>query len=155
MPIEKLERHELFKLLSAKEMDRLSSASGVVSRKEGERLYSDGVPASHFFVLLKGRVELRRPTKGGPSLLVEDLLPGSIFGVSCLTGTERHILNAECVDDSEVLKVEGAVLRELLKDNPVVGYAIQRRVSEIFFKRYVYAMERLETIMHAMPLGRG
>src|SRR4030042_616642 len=106
--------------------------------------------ASHFFVLLKGRVELRRPTKGGPSLLVEDLLPGSIFGVSCLTGTERHLLNAECVEDSEVLKVEGAVLRDILKDNPVVGYAIQRRVSEIFFKRYVYAMERLETIMHAM-----
>jgi len=154
MVIEKLERHELFGLLSAKEMDHLSSASSVVSRKEGERLYSDGIPASHFFVLLKGRVELRRPTKGGPSLLVEDLLPGGIFGVSCLTGTERHILNAECVEDSEVLKVEGAVLRRILKDNPVVGYAIQSRVSEIFFQRYVYAMERLETIMHAMPLGR-
>jgi len=155
MAIEKLERHELFSLLSAKEMDRLSGASSAVSRKEGERLYSDGIPASHFFVLLKGRVELRRPTKGGPSLVIEDLLPGSIFGVACLTGAERHLLDAECVEDSEVLKVEGAVLLQILKDNPVVGYAIQRRVSEIFFKRYVYTMERLETIMHAMPLGRG
>ena len=154
MAVEKLERHELFELLSPKEIERLSSASGVVKLKEGERLYSDGIPASHLFVLLKGRVELRRPTKGGPSLLIEDLLPGSIFGVSCLTGTERYLLNAECVEDSEVLKVEGGELRQILDQNPLVGYALQRRVSQIFFKRYVYAMERLETIMQAMPLGR-
>jgi len=154
MAVEKLERHELFELLSPKEVERLSSASGSVKLKQGERLYSEGIPASHFFVLLNGRVELRRPTKGGPSLLVEDLLPGSIFGVSCLTGTERYLLNAECVEDSEVLKVEGRVLRHILDENPVVGYAIQRRVSQIFFKRYVHAMERLETIMQAMPLGR-
>ncbi len=154
MAVEKLERHELFELLNPKEMDRLSNASGVVKLKEGERLYSEGMPASHLFVLLKGRVELRRPIKGGPSLLFEDLLPGSIFGVSCLTGTERYLLNAECVEDSEVLKMEGGVLRQILDESPLVGYTIQKRISQIFFKRYVYAMERLETIMHAMPLGR-
>jgi CRP-like cAMP-binding protein len=154
MSIEKLERHELFALLNPKEMETLSSASGVMDLREGEKVYSEGMPASHFFVLLKGRVELRRPTKGGPSLLVEDLLKGSIFGVSSLTGTERYLLNAGCVEDSEVLKVEGRALRRVLDANPVVGYSIQRRVSQIFFKRYVYAMERLETIMQAMPLGR-
>jgi CRP-like cAMP-binding protein len=154
MAVEKLERHELFALLNPKEVERLSNASGVVKLKEGERLYSEGLPASHLFVLLRGRVELRRPTKGGLSLLVEDLLEGSIFGVSSLTGTDRYLLNAECVEDSEVLKVEGAVLRHVLDENPVVGYAIQRRISQIFFKRYVDAMERLETIMQAMPLGR-
>jgi CRP-like cAMP-binding protein len=154
LAIEKLEKHELFELLNPKEIETLSSASGVVKLKEGEKIYSEGMPASHFFVLLKGRVELRRPTKGGPSLLVEDLLQGSIFGVSSLTGTERYLLNAECVEDSEVLKVEGRALRHILDENHVVGYAIQRRVSQVFFKRYVCAMERLETIMQAMPLGR-
>jgi CRP-like cAMP-binding protein len=154
MAVERLEKNELFALLSPKEIETINSASGVVRLKEGEKLYSEGMPASHFFVLLKGRVELRRPTKGGPSLLVEDLLPGSIFGVSSMTGTQRYLLNSECVEDSEVLKVEGRVLRQVLEQNPVVGYAIQSRVSQIFFKRYVHAMERLETIMQAMPLGR-
>ena len=154
MAVEKLERHELFELLSPKEIERLSGASGVVKLKEGERLCSEDIPASHLFVLLKGRVELKRPTKGGPSLLIEDLLPGSIFGVSCLTGTERYLLNAECVEDSEVLKMEGGVLRQILDESPLVGYTIQRKISQIFFKRYVYAMERLESIMQAMPLGR-
>jgi CRP-like cAMP-binding protein len=154
MAVEKLERYELFALLNEREMARLSNASGVVELKEGERLYYEGLPASHLFILLKGRVELRRPTKGGPSLLVDDLLPGGIFGVSSLVGTDRYLLNAECVEDSEVLKVEGAVLRHILDENPVVAYAIQKRVSQIFFKRYVDAMERLESIVQAMPLGR-
>ena len=129
MAVERLEKHEPCKLLDQKEVDRLRGVFGVVKLKEGERLYSEGMPASHFFVLLRGRVELRRPTKGGPSLLIEDLIPGSLFGVSCLTGTERHLLNAECVEDSEVLKVEAGVLRQILEENPVVGYAIQSPVS--------------------------
>ena len=154
MPVEKLRRHELFQLLNPKEIERLSNASGVVKLKEGERVYSEGVPASHLFVLLKGRVELRRPTKGGPNLLVDDLLEGSVFGVSSLTGTERYLLNAECVADSEVLKVEGTVLRQILDENPVVGYAIQRKIAQVFFKRYVDTMESLRTVVQAIPLGR-
>jgi len=154
MPVEKLQKHELFGLLTPKEIETLSKVSGVVQLKEGGRVYSEGVPASHLFVLLKGRVELRRPTKGGLSLLVDDLLEGSIFGVSSLTGTARYLLNAECVEDSEVLKVEGGVLRQILNENPAVGYSIQRRISQIFFKRYVDAMERLQSVVQVIPLER-
>jgi CRP-like cAMP-binding protein len=154
MPVEKLEKHELFGLLSPKDIGRLSNASGVVKFKEGDKVYSEGVPASHLFVLLKGRVELRRPTKEGPSLVVDDLIDGSIFGVSALMGTQRYLLNAECVEDSEVLKIEGKVLRQILDGNPVVGYATQRRISQIFFRRYVNAMERLQAVVQAIPLGR-
>lgn len=143
MALEKLEKHELFGLLSPKEIQGLSNASGVVKLKKGDKVYSEGIPASHLFVLLKGRVELRRLKREGPSIVVEDLTEGGLFGVSALMGTERFLLNAECVEDSEVLKIEGKVLRQILDENPAVGYATQRRISQIFFKRYLAAMERL------------
>lgn len=155
MTIEKLEKHELFGLLSPNEINRLSVASGVARLKEGDRIYSEGVPASHLFVLIKGRVELKRPTKGGPNLLVDDLIAGSIFGVSSLMGADRYLLNAECVEDSEVLKIEGIVLRQILDENPVVGYAMQRKVSQIFFNRYLNAMERLHTVVQAITIRSG
>ena len=154
MPIEKLQKHELFGLLNPNEIKRLSAASGIGTLKEGDRIYSEGVPASHLFILIKGRVELKRPTSSGPSFLVDDLIAGSIFGVSSLMGTDRYLLNAECVEDSEVLKIEGKALRQILDDNPVAGYAVQRRVSQIFFKRYLNAMERLQTVVQAIPMGR-
>jgi CRP-like cAMP-binding protein len=74
---------------------------------------------------------------------VDDIVEGGMFGVSSLTGLERYILEAECAKDSEVLKIEINVLRRILDDNPVVGYAIQQRGSQIFFKRYVNAMEMI------------
>jgi CRP-like cAMP-binding protein len=153
MVIEKLQSHELFGLLTPKEVERLSNASGIVKLKKGEKFYSEGVPASNLFVLLNGKVELRRPTKGGLSFLVDDVLGGGVFGVSSLTGGERYLLNAECVEDSEVLKVESRVLRNILDENPAAGYATQRRISQIFFKRYVDAMEKLQTVVQALPMG--
>ncbi|MGD0459483.1 MAG: cyclic nucleotide-binding domain-containing protein [Terriglobia bacterium] len=153
MVIEKLQHHELFGLLTPKEVGRLSDASGVAKLGKGERVYAEGIPASHLFVLLKGRVELRRPAKGGVSFLVDDVVEGGVFGVSSLTGGERYLLNAQCVEDSEVLKVESQTLRRILDENPVVGYAVQRRISQIFFKRYVDAMERLRSVVLAVPVG--
>jgi CRP-like cAMP-binding protein len=50
------------------------------------------------------------------------------------------------MEDSEALKIKGKVLRQILDESPVVGYAMQQRVSQIFFKRYLNAMERLETV---------
>jgi CRP-like cAMP-binding protein len=152
MVIETLKSHELFALLTPKEVETLSGTSSVVTLKKGERAYSAGVPASHLFVLLKGRVELRRPTKGGHSLLVEDIPEGGVFGVSSLQEGERYLLNAECMEDADALKVESRALRSILDRNPAAGYATERRISQIFFKRYVYATERLQAIVQAVPL---
>jgi len=151
MPIEKLQKHELFGLLSPNEIDRLSAVSGVVKLKEGDKVCSEGVPASHLFVLIKGRVELKKPTREGPNILVDDLMAGSIFGVSSLMGAERYLLNAECTEDSEVLKIENRVLSQILDENPVVGYAMQRRVAQIVFRRYLNSIERLQKIIQAIP----
>ena len=120
--------------------------------KEGERICSEGFPASHLFVLIKGRVEHKRPTSEGPNILVDDLIAGSIFGISSLMGADRYLLNAECTEDSEVLKIENKVLRQILDENPVVGYAVQRRISQIVFKRYLNSIERLQSVIRAIPI---
>jgi CRP-like cAMP-binding protein len=154
MLIESLQHEELFGLLTPKEVERLSNASVVVKLNKGERVYAEGMPASHFFVLLKGRVELKRPTKGSISFLVDEVGEKGVFGVSSLMEGDRYLLNAECVADCEVLKVDGQVLRRLLDENPAMGYSLQKRVSQVFFNRYVGAMERLRGVLQAVALGR-
>jgi len=149
---ERLKAQDLFALLTPREVERLSSASGVVRLKKGERVYSDGLPASHLFILIKGQVELRRPASGDFNLVVDDIREGGVFGVSSLEAGERYLLNAECVEDSEVLKIESRVLRVLLDENPAAGYATQRKVTQIFFKRYVAAMERLRAVARAVAM---
>jgi len=150
MTVDALGRHELFAPLNPTEMAALAGASCVVRARKGERLCAEGFPATYFFVLLKGRVQLRRPRTGGGELLVEDLEDGGIFGISSITGADHYLLNAECAEDSELLKLEGRTLRRILDQNPIVGYTIQKRVAQMFFRRYVDAMEKLELATQAL-----
>ena len=152
MSLEKLEKHELFGLLNETEMAVLSGASGVMRFTKGEKVCREGNTAGHFFVLLRGRVELTRPEAEGPGILVDDLLPGSVFGVSSVMNADRYFLDGVCVEDSEVLKIEGSALRRVLDTNPIMGYAMQRRLSQIFFKRFVEAMERVQASAYEVPL---
>jgi CRP-like cAMP-binding protein len=154
MAVEKLEKHEIFGLLSPTELSELSSSSGIMNLHEGDRVCTEGHPATHFFVLLTGRVELRKRTREGPSFLVDDLLPGSVFGISSVADGARYFLDGECVEDSEVLKIEADALRHVLDVNPQVGYATQRRLSKVFYKRYVDAMEWVQEVVQAIPMRR-
>lgn len=154
MVIESLQHEELFGLLTPKEVERLSNASAVVNLKKGERVYAEGMPASHLFVLLKGSVELKRSAKGNISFLVDEVGEKGVFGVSSLMEGDRYLLNAECVADCEVLKVDSGVLRRLLEENCTMGYSLQKRVSQIFFNRYVGAMERLRSVLQAVAMSR-
>jgi CRP-like cAMP-binding protein len=152
MALEKLEKHELFGLLNETELAMLSNASSVMRLAEGEKACKEGNTAGHFFVLLKGRVELTKPSPEGPGILVDDLLPGSVFGVSSVMDANRYFLDGVCVEDSEVIKIEGRAMRRVLDMNPLVGYAMQRRLSQIFFKRFVDAMERVQATAYAAPM---
>jgi CRP-like cAMP-binding protein len=153
MALEKLEKHELFGLLNETEMAMLANASGVMKLAEGELVCREGNTAGHFFVLLKGRVELTKPNPEGPSHLVDDLLPGSVFGVSSVMNEPRYFLDGVCVENSEVLKIEGRALRSVLDMNPPVAYVVQRRLSQIFFKRFVDAMERVQSFAATAPMA--
>jgi hypothetical protein len=50
--MEKLERHELFACSTRRKWKRPARIGGRTS--ESEKVYLEGMPASHFFVLLRG-----------------------------------------------------------------------------------------------------
>ena len=97
---ERLKGHDLFALLSPKEVEILSSACEVVSLKAGQKVYNEGIPATHLCILLKGKVELKRPAEKDVNLLIEEVPVGGVFGVSSLAEGERYLLNAECAENS-------------------------------------------------------
>jgi CRP-like cAMP-binding protein len=86
------------------------------------------------------------------SLLIDDLGPGSMFGscVSLAIGT--YSLTAQCTQDGQVLKVKTSALKNLLDGDPRMGYELQSRISEIYFRRYVDAMKKLQAIVMNIPL---
>jgi CRP-like cAMP-binding protein len=149
---QRLDRDQLFGLLGSDHVHALSDAAETLKLKAGETLYERGAPATHFFEVLKGSVALRLPTKPGVDLLIEELGPGAMFGscVSLVIGT--YSLTAQCTQDSQVLKVATSALKDLLHADPRMGYALQARISEIYFGRYVDTMKKLQAIVMNIPI---
>jgi CRP-like cAMP-binding protein len=152
MAIETLKRHEIFAFLRPEQIDVLSDAAEVVELKAGEEVYRKGEKANNFYVVLNGGVALRLPGRGGVKILIDQLTDGTMFGSCVCLELDSYACTAQCTKDSELLKIRTAALKALLDDDPRMGYAIQSRISQIYFKRYMETMKKLQAIVMNIPI---
>jgi len=149
---ERLTTRDMFKFLSPKQLDTISDQSNMVHYESGEIVYEMGDPAEHLFTVITGQVSLRLPGGSGVGVLIDQLAAGGTFG-SCVSfqgGT--YALTAQCTEDSKLLMVRTSVLKSLMDDDLVMGYAIQGRISRIYFNRYLETMKKLQSIVMNIPV---
>jgi len=152
MANEQLGAQDVFRFLRPDQVNAISKASVTASYKAGEVVYTKEAKAKYIFVVLEGQVALRFPSGEGVSLLIDQLGPGAMFGSSSSFDLDTYMLTAQCLSDCRILRIETAALRRLMDEDPRMGYVIQMRISEIFFKRYVDAMQKLQAIVAKLPL---
>jgi CRP-like cAMP-binding protein len=144
--------HEVFRYLSPRQIDAISSAAEVITRAAGDTVYYMGTPATHVYVLLHGQVALRLPGREGVSLLIDQLDAGALFGSCLCVDLDTYYLTAQCLTEVELMRVEAALLRRLMEEDLPMGFALQTHISKIYFKRYVDTMKKLQSIVMCMPL---
>ena len=149
---ERLEAQKVFSSLRPDQIDALSDAADVVEYKAGDTVYYQGKVANHIYVVLKGEVSLRLPGKGGISIPIDEATPGVMFGSCECFDIETYSTTAQCTQDSKLMKIEAAALRHLMDEDLLMGYAMQRRISEIYFKRYLDTMKKLQAIVMNLPI---
>ncbi len=143
---------ELFGFLRPDQVDALSEASERISCVAGDTVYRAGDKAAHFFTILDGEVTLRLPGKGRTSIAIDQLAKGAMFGSCVCFYRDSYELTAQCTVDSELLKFQSAALKELMDDDLKMGYALQTRISEVYFNRYVETMKKLQAIVMNVPI---
>jgi CRP-like cAMP-binding protein len=152
MAVQTLGAHEIFSYLSPNQVDAISDASEVISRSAGDTVYYQGASATHLYVLLHGQVALRLPGRGGVSLLVEQIGEGALFGSCVCFDIDAYSLTAQCVTETQLLRIEAATLRRMMENDLTMGFALQRHITNVYFKRYLETMKKLQSIVLSMPL---
>jgi CRP-like cAMP-binding protein len=152
MTTKELESREVFEFLRPEQMRTLSEAAESTSLRAGEFVYHQGAAADHFFVLLSGQVALRLPQKEGMSLQINELTSGAMFGSCVCFEVPNYSLTAQCTEDARLLSIRADTLKRLMEDDLVMGYAIQTRISRVYFQRYIDAMRMLQGIVQTIPL---
>jgi CRP-like cAMP-binding protein len=154
VPLEKFSANEVFQLLLPQQIDALSKSSWTFTCKTGDTIYHQGMEVVHIYVVIEGKVALRLPGNKGVNVLIDMLEPGAMFG-SCLSyNLGTYSLTAQSMEDSKILKIRANALKKVLDDDPRMGYAVQSRISAIYFKRYIQTMNKLQNVVTNIPLER-
>jgi len=152
MQTEQLTGHDVFELLRPDQIRTISETAEELLLKAGDTVFRRGERADDFYIVLKGQVALRFPTREGLNLLIDEVGRGAIFGSCVCFQIDRYTLTAQCTEDSKLLKIPAAALKQLLDDDPVLGYAVQTMISRAYFKRYIDTAQKLQAVLRIMPV---
>ena len=134
---------EIFAPLSAEEKEAVARSAIRSVYAPGELILRRGDPGDSMFVIYRGNVQVRLPTRDGNPQQVAELKPGNFFGeMALLTGEPRNA-DVITVNEVETLEIRKGVLQQLLDNNAALAEALSRTISE----RQV----RLDEYARAMP----
>ena len=101
----------------------------------GERVVREGDPATHAFLLVDGKVGIEIAGPGRPSLIIQTLGAGELFGWSWLLAPYHWRFDARALKPTRAWTVDGPGLRALLDSRPDFGYLFLRRMLPIVTER--------------------
>jgi CRP-like cAMP-binding protein len=149
---DRLRAQDVFEFLSPKQLDTIAEHSMKVKCSAGDTVYTMGENAEHLYTVLDGQVALRLPGRDGVSITIDQLTQGATFGSCVSFHGGNYALTAQCTEDTVLLKTRASVLKSLMDEDLVMGYALQGRISQIYFNRYLETMKKLQAIVLNIPI---
>jgi CRP-like cAMP-binding protein len=149
------EAREVFGFLRPEQVDAISERAERVELPAGATVYERGAKADYLYTVLDGEVTLRLPGKGGLSVVIDQVRKGDMFGSCVCFQRDSYALTAQCGADSALLRIESSALKELMDNDLRMGYALQTRLSAVYFGRYIETMRKLQAITMSLPIEVG
>lgn len=116
-----LESANLFKGLSAGELERVAQVARQRRLVSDAYLYYQGDPAEYLPVLLAGRLKLTQLTPEGQQVLMRYTSPGEVFGVLAVLSDMAWPTSAQAVEDSLVATWEKEAMYDLMLRYPRIA----------------------------------
>ncbi len=110
---EKLKAVALFQGLDGEDLEQILEISEPVLVSAGEYVFEEGDRGDHFYILVRGSVELRKAGGGEPKRLAV-LKAGQAFGEMALLNQTPRSASAIAVEDAYMLSVSRAAFSDVL-----------------------------------------
>lgn len=143
-------KHPFFQGLSSAVKSKIFKLGKVVSKKSGKTIFRDGDKAQHFFLIIKGKVNLIgveqdiRFEAEAEKRIFQTLGGGDVVGWSWVLPPYRWRFDVETQDDTEFFMVNGARLRKEMEKDHELGYEIYKRLLLIANQRLIASRFKLQ-----------
>lgn len=107
----------------------LMNSASVKRVSQGEQIFVQGEPATHFFLVLDGWIKVLRLTPAGGEAVVAVFTRGQSFAEAAAFTEGRFPATAEAVTDARLLRFQSGNLRRLIHDSPDVGLSMLASTS--------------------------
>lgn len=104
---------------------------------QGAIIFREGARAEYIYVLLEGKVTIRVHLTSRPENLTVSVInkPYQAFGWSGVVSPNHFTASALCESDCRVLAIPGKELMEMLREDPLAGFLIMCKISEMISSR--------------------
>ncbi len=123
--------------LSKPQLEMLSNNAMEVEFPAGKMIFTEGLAANRFYVILKGEVALESTAgkKGAPASLIQTIKAGDVIGWSWLFPPYKWNFDARAVKPTTAIIFFAATLRKQCETDPRLGFEVMKRVSKVVIKR--------------------
>jgi CRP/FNR family transcriptional regulator len=115
-----------FRALPAADLRRIAARTQVREVRRGARVFEEGAPAGHLFVVIDGRVRLVRVSRGGREQVLHTEGPGATLGEVPLLDGGGYVATAVAAEPSRLLVVPREAIVDACRRHPDVALGIIR-----------------------------
>ncbi len=126
---DRLKEMNIFKDLSAEEIDSVASVLEEAFYKKGDKIWEEGAPEQGLQIIDYGKVRITRKTREGHRQVLSVLNENRFFGELSLLDGRSHSASAEALADTKVYILHRGKMQTLLKENPQTAYNILRELT--------------------------
>ncbi|HEY0555347.1 MAG TPA: FAD-dependent oxidoreductase [Thermoanaerobaculia bacterium] len=130
---------QVFPTLTPAQIARIAAHGAVRQVRQGEALFDVGDHPVPFFVVIRGRLEVVRPS-GGVETLVTNHGPGQFTGEVNMLSGRRSLVRTRVAETGEVIELDRHSLLALVQTDS--------ELSDIFMRAFIF--RRLELIAHGI-----
>jgi CRP/FNR family transcriptional regulator, cyclic AMP receptor protein len=145
--IEQLQQILLFSALDLEQLAQLQAHAAVKQYWRGEIILHEGdrLPAK-LFVVLDGRIEIKKTASTGKETILRLLPAGELFAAPALFGNHTAPATVLAIQDCQILTIDRPILLELIQNTPELALQIIAVLND--------RLQHLHQVVHGLASER-
>jgi len=138
--VDLLKSFALFQGFSDGDLSKFADIATEVSYKAGVQLWKKGDPANSLLLLVKGKVLMTLDVESGSHtppirVTVDIVTKGEGLGWSAVVEPYLYTRAVRCLDDSKVIALDAAKMREILNEDKALGFKFMHAIAKVIRDR--------------------
>lgn len=138
---------ELLQDMDSKHLKKLATLAREVEFEAGEVIYHRGNLGQAIYIIQSGEINLETDIPGQPSIILNTLGPGDIFGWSSLFPSERKMFLTRASQSTRVMAIDAGQIREAWQSDSELQYALLRRAGLAMANRIRMTRQQLAKML--------